>query len=148
MKQQPWRIWVNTRLILDMCSANERWHYFVITSLIGWAQTYNQPWNRSHESTVIWQLNNSKTKPNKNLSIFDGTYYKFIVLSGPFFHGSTLMTAWSDKYTHYKMWDEITYPFLNCNSCTVEVPEWISNFTLHFTGHVITYSGNKDNPCQ
>ena len=32
------------------------------------------------------------------------------------------------------MWDEITYPFLNFNSATVEVWEWISNFTPHFTG--------------
>ena len=37
------------------------------------------------------------------------------------------------------MWDEITYPFLNFNGCTIEVSEWISNFIPHFTGHVITY---------
>ena len=37
------------------------------------------------------------------------------------------------------MWDEITYPFLNFNGATIEVQEWISNFTPHFTGHVITY---------
>ena len=29
------------------------------------------------------------------------------------------------------MWDEITYPFPNFNSCTVEVWEWISNFITH-----------------
>ena len=34
------------------------------------------------------------------------------------------------------MWDEIIYPFLNFNK------KWISNFTPHFTGHVIIY------PCQ
>ena len=27
-----------------------------------------------------------------------------------------------------KVWDEITYPFLNFNDRTVEVLEWISNF--------------------
>ena len=32
------------------------------------------------------------------------------------------------NYIHYKEWDEITYPFLNFNSCTIEVYEWISNF--------------------
>ena len=37
------------------------------------------------------------------------------------------------------MWDEITYPFLNFNGATVEVLEWISNFIVHFTEHVITY---------
>ena len=37
------------------------------------------------------------------------------------------------------MWDEITYPFLNFNGCTVGVYEWISNVIPHFKGHVITY---------
>ena len=32
-----------TRLILGLCPANERRHYKVTPSLIGWAQTYNQP---------------------------------------------------------------------------------------------------------
>ena len=34
-----------------------------------------------------------------------------------------------------KMWDEITYPFLNVNGYTVEVWEWMNNFTMD----VITY---------
>ena len=33
---------------------------------------------------------------------------------------------------HIKVWDEITYPFLNFNGCTVEVQEWLSNFFSHF----------------
>ena len=33
-----------------------------------------------------------------------------------------LIAAWIINYMiHYKMWDEITYPFLNFNGCTVEV---------------------------
>ena len=28
-----------------------------------------------------------------------------------------------------KVWDEITYPFPNFNGCTIEVWEWISNFS-------------------
>ena len=35
------------------------------------------------------------------------------------------------------MWDEINYRFPIFNLPTVEVWEWISNFTQHFTGHVI-----------
>ena len=35
----------NTGLILGLHPANERRRYFVTTSLIGWAQTKNQPWN-------------------------------------------------------------------------------------------------------
>ena len=41
---------------------------------------------------------------------------------GPFYkHGLTLIPAWISNYIHYKEWDEITYPFLNFNGCTVEV---------------------------
>ena len=50
-----------------------------------------------------------------------------------------LIPAWISNYIHYKVWDEITYPFPNFNSCTIEVWEWIGNFIPHFTEHVITY---------
>ena len=40
----------------------------------------------------------------------------------PFYeHGLTLIPAWISNYIHYKVWDEITYPFLNFNGATVEV---------------------------
>ena len=49
----------------------------------------------------------------------------------PFYkHGLTLITVWVSNYTHCKVWDEITYPYLNFNDCTV---------ISHFTRHVITY---------
>ena len=35
--------------------------------------------------------------------------------------GLTLIPAWISNYIHYNTWDEITYPFLNFNGCTVEV---------------------------
>ena len=38
-----------------------------------------------------------------------------------------------------KVWDEITYPFINFNCATVVVSEWISNFIPHFIMDVITY---------
>ena len=42
--------------------------------------------------------------------------------SGPFYYyGLTLIQAWITNYTHYKVWDEITFPFLNFNGATVEV---------------------------
>ena len=68
----------------------------------------------------------------------------FVVISlvcrGPFYWcGLTWIPAWISNYIHYKVWDEITYPFPNFNSCTVEVWEWISNFIPCFPGHVITY---------
>ena len=59
---------------------------------------------------------------------------------GPFhYRGLTLIPALMNDYIHYKMWDEITYPFLNFNGATVEVWEWITNSISHFTGQVITY---------
>ena len=36
-------------------------------------------------------------------------------------HGWTLIVAWISNYIHYKVWDEIIYPFLNFNGATVEV---------------------------
>ena len=47
--------------------------------------------------------------------------------------------AWISNYIHYKVWDEITYPFPNFNSATVEVWEWISYFIPNFIGRVIVY---------
>ena len=38
-----------------------------------------------------------------------------------------------------KVCDEITYPFPNFNSCTVEVLEWMSNFIPHFMMDTFTY---------
>ena len=38
-----------------------------------------------------------------------------------------------------KVWDKITYPFLNFNGCTIEVKEWISNFIPYIIMGVITY---------
>ena len=63
------------------------------------------------------------------------------------FHLGALLLTWfnfnpsMDKYNHMpcNVWDEITYPFLNFNGCTVEVQEWISNFIPHFIMDVTTY---------
>ena len=49
------------------------------------------------------------------------------------------------KWFHpLKMWDNITYPFPNCDGRAVEILEWISNCIPHFTWCVITfYAGIK-----
>ena len=40
----------------------------------------------------------------------------------PFYqHGLTLIPAWICNHIYHKVWDEITYPFLNFNGATVEV---------------------------
>ena len=38
-----------------------------------------------------------------------------------------------------EVWDEITYPFLTFNGCTIDVWEWINNFFLHIKMDVISY---------
>ena len=53
-------------IILCMCPTNERWHYNVKSSLIGWAHTQNDPW-KSHNHidkiattdtyTHLWEWN-------------------------------------------------------------------------------------------
>ena len=58
---------------------------------------------------------------------------------GPLYkHFLTYIPAWVSNYIHYKVWNEITYPFTNFNGATVEVWEWINDFILYFPGHVIT----------
>ena len=62
--------------------------------------------------------------------------YKSMIPVAPFYwHGIPLIS----NYFYHKVWDEITYHFLNFNGCTVEVYEWVSNFISHISGHVVTY---------
>ena len=55
------------------------------------------------------------------------------------YHETDTEPTWISNYIHKEVWGEITYPFPNVNGVTVEVWEWISNFSPHFSGHVITY---------
>ena len=59
-----------------------------------------------------------------------------VLLTGISFNPNTNMDK---NYLHYKMWDEITYPFLNLNGATADVWKWVSNFITQITVHVITY---------
>ena len=52
---------------------------------------------------------------------------------------ATLILASISNYRHYKASVEFTYPFPNVKGAAVDVWEWISYFTPHFTWHVITY---------
>ena len=55
------------------------------------------------------------------LSVPRGCRLKFYCSSPFYWHGLTVFPAWICNHVHYKVWDEITYPFLNFNGCTVEV---------------------------
>ena len=40
-----------------------------------------------------------------------------------YWHGLTLYPAWISNYIEYRVWNEITYPLLNCNSA-VDISFW------------------------
>ena len=63
----------------------------------------------------------------------------YIAFWCPFTNVLTLIPARIRNDIDYEVWDEITYPFSNFNSETVEVWERISNSNPYITGHVITY---------
>ena len=42
-------------IILDMGSANQRRHYYVMPPLIGWAHTQNDPWSHSGYGISQWE---------------------------------------------------------------------------------------------
>ena len=41
----------------------------------------------------------------------------------PFYQHGYLIPAWISHYIHYKVWDEITYPFPNFSGAAIEVWE-------------------------
>ena len=83
-------------------------------------------WGRG--TLPLWDLNINPTPCSPNE---DAPYFNIFYKPGT--------PARIVNYDHYKVWDEITYPFPNFNGCTIDVWEWISIFTPHFTVHVITY---------
>ena len=61
---------------------------------------------------------------NHSASFFriETTYVVAIISCGPFYkHILTLIPAWISNHIRYKVWDEITYSFLNFNGVTVDV---------------------------
>ena len=57
-----------------------------------------------------------------DLAIWGGSGRGWHAALAPFYwHGLTLIPAWISNYIHYKLWDEITYPFINFNGSTIEV---------------------------
>ena len=51
-----------------------------------------------------------------------------------YLHGATLVPVWISYCIHYKMWDEIIYPFPTFNGATVEIWEstLISSYALQW----------------
>ena len=55
--------------------------------------------------------------------------------------GSTLIPAWISNYVPSKVWNEITYPFLNFNGYTVVFGERMTNLIPHLVMEGIIYPG-------
>ena len=52
---------------------------------------------------------------------------------GPFYwHVLNFCSTRIGNHMSSKIWGEITYPFPNCNGCTLEIWEWISNLISHY----------------
>ena len=68
---------------------------------------------------LYWHQSGLETQPGIQPSLW---WLNMITYSGPIYlHRLTLITARISNYMPRKVWDEITYSFLNFNSCTVEV---------------------------
>ena len=48
-----------------------------------------------------------------------------------------------NDYIHYKLWDEITYPFPNFNGTNVVVCEWTSNLIPHMGIWLLIHAGTS-----
>ena len=58
-----------------------------------------------------------------------------MITRGPFISMVlSLIPAWISNHIPCRVCDEITYPFPNFNGCTIEVWEWLSNFTSLYNG--------------
>ena len=68
----------------------------------------------------------------------------FAKIAAIMYRGDELIPAWASNCIHHQVLKDITYPFPNLNGDAIEVWEWISNFTLLFSGHVITYPSTRE----
>ena len=59
-----------------------------------------------------------------------------------------ILPAQLAAYSHYEVWDEITYPVPNFNGATIEIWEWIGNFTHTLLGtRLVIHAEITLNPC-
>ena len=94
-----------------------------------------------------WSLSSFKKIGTKFHPLMGGQAPVIPVSLGSFYkHGLTLIPSWISNLFHYKMWDEIIYPFPNFNGATVEVWEWISNFIPHLLSIMIPHNGVTRKP--
>ena len=76
-----------------------------------------------------------------NYVLDDSVHWKPRVIIKPGVTGGTI-SVWISNYIHHKVWDEITHPFLNFNSASIDIRDWLSNFISHFTRLLIGWPDN------
>ena len=133
LSKQSWGWWFETlsRPLWRHC--NESWPQSddnlttEISSLLGWIyfKKYENIFVFFYNSLTLWWCRKLK-------------YFLMEPLLQTWFNFNPSMDK---NHLPGKVWDEITYPFLSFDGATVEVLEWISNFTPHFMMDVI------NNPC-
>ena len=78
--------------------------------------------NSVHGSNPLIAVQQSVELTQKSIIVAYATKFCLLIICGPFYqHGLTLIPVWIINYTHYNMWDEIAYPFINFNGATVKV---------------------------
>ena len=87
-----------------------------------WCELYYVWWEAIKLFWIFESLNISASvfieNPVVSISIWGSFYW----------HGWTLIPVWISNHLPSKVWDNITHPLPNFNSCTMDVWEWISNF--------------------
>ena len=138
--KQPWWIWINTScaFIMNDCitktkqSTTKPCAYLLgyILYICNTCNIYNiYIYAITIHHIVIQEHAIRKVVWNSPLNLLRPFYFLEL----------TLIPAWISNYTHYIMWDEVTYPFPNFKRSTVEAWELMNNFITLFTGCVITY---------
>ena len=114
-----------------------------ITSLVqimAWHRSGDKPLSEPIMVSLMTQYYDSSTR---RLNIFANKFFRTSCLNISVAENRTgifsVILAGISNDIHFKVLDEIAYLFPNSNGVTIEVLEWISIFTSHFTGHVITY---------
>ena len=81
----------------------------------------------------------TKTYADQPMSFLRIIFIKWKYLTSPCHNMEPRIPVWLSNSLASKVWDEITYPFPNFNSCTIKIWEWISNLIPHFIMDLITY---------
>ena len=88
-------------------------------------ESSHQPYHGSHipdsRDRRIDAYYTSIRRKSVGSMLIDGDQWLFVICGPVYKHGLTLIPARISNHMPYKVWYEITYPFLNFNGATLEV---------------------------